>query len=168
MIDFDIPQEEQKRPVFLLVLCILTFINTGFSFLTGIFQLISGPISSEKLLDAKVEFAQQASQLKEVGMESFVGLIEKIEKITEASNKHHYLLYLTSIIIVLLGAYGAFLMLKGKKLGFHIYIIYCLLAAFQLYLFVSAQYIPTFLTITGLLFSILWIFLYSRNLKWMK
>lgn len=168
MSNLDTPHLTQKRPVFLLVLCILTFINTGFSFLGAIASLISGPLSSDKLIEAKVEMAQQAGQMKDVGFDGVAGILDKIYKITEATNRNFYLVNLTNILIVLIGALGAFLMLQGKKLGFHAYIIYCLLASSQLYFFVSAKDIPTFLIVFMLAFSGIWIFLYSRNLKWMK
>lgn len=168
MTDFDMPQQDEKRPVFLLVLCILTFINTGFSFIAGLIVLLTGPTSSERMLDTKVQMASQADQMKSLGMEGLATMFDKLYKITEATNKHHYLVNFSNIAIMLIGAFGAYLMLTGKRLGFHVYIIYSLIASSQLYFFVSAEYIPTILIVFNLLFSGLWIFLYSRNLKWMK
>ncbi len=163
--EFDAPQ---KRPVFLMVLCILTFIYTGFSILTNIFSLVKGPASEEEILTLKVEFTRQMNEMSDLGVTWAANLFRNLMHITEATNNNHYLMVLSSIVIVTLGLIGAIWMFKGKKMGFHFYIIYSLLTVVQLYFFVDASYIPTILVVTNLIISAIFIFMYSRNLKWMK
>ena len=41
--------EQPKRPVFLTVLCVLSFIGTGGMLISGLMGFISGPLSNEEL-----------------------------------------------------------------------------------------------------------------------
>lgn len=168
MIDHEMNETEQKRPVFLLVLCILSFVSIGWSLLTSIIALFTGPASEEAMLETKVEFTKQINQMNELGSEWGADIIRKMINMIESTNASHYSFTMTTIVILLIGATGVFWMLKRKKLGFHIYIIYSLLTAVQLYLFVDPKYIPTFLVIFSAILSGIFILLYSLNLKWMK
>ncbi len=44
-IDNEMIQQEEQRPTFLTVLCILTFITTGLSIFSAISSFLSGPLS---------------------------------------------------------------------------------------------------------------------------
>lgn len=168
IIDEEINPNETKRPVFLLVLCILSFVSIGWSLLTAIVSLFTGPASEETMIETKVEFTKQINQMNELGSEWGADIFRKLIHITEATNTAHYSFTMTTIVILIIGALGVFWMLKRKKLGFHLYIIYSLLSAVQLYFFVNAAYVPTFLVIFSAVFSGIFILLYSLNLKWMK
>jgi len=161
-------QETPKRPVFLLVLCILSFISIGIGFITALFSLITGPSSEEVMRETKVQFTQQMSEMEGMGAHWASEIFRKLIHITEATNAAHYMYTLSTIIILLVGAFGVYMMLKGRKLGFHFYIIYSLLAAVQLYLFVDPKYIPTFMVVTSLFFSGIFVLLYALNLKHLK
>ncbi|MFT6924278.1 MAG: hypothetical protein ACJA1C_003299 [Crocinitomicaceae bacterium] len=157
-----------KRPTFLTVLCILSFVSMGYSVLTNGFGLASGPSSAEEMQFAKVELAKSIQELKAQGMDDFVPVIEKIARMGEQLNDNHYAISIMSLLVTLFGAYGVYLMFRGAKLGFHIYIIHCLLSVITIYLFVSVANIPMFFPLIGFGLSGLFIFLYSRNLKWMR
>lgn len=161
--------EEEQRPRFLTVLCILTFISTGFSIVAGLYNLVFiGKKSEEAMLDAKVEMAQAIDQLREVGMTSLVDMMEKIERMSVEVNNNFYLSSLITLLTVGIGLFGAFKMWKGFKIGFHLYIIYNLLAVGAIYLYVSPGNIPSFIIIVNVILSAVFVFMYSRNLKWMK
>ena len=88
--------QENKRPVFLTVLCILTFVGSGLSLLFALIGLVAaGAIES---------FASSIPGMPEMGD---VGILQQI------------------IRIVLLGGslFGAIMMLKLKKLGFYLYAV---------------------------------------------
>ena len=64
----NINEENQPRPRFLTVLCILTFIATGISLITGIFNLlITGKQSEEAMLDTKVQMTQSINEMRDIG-----------------------------------------------------------------------------------------------------
>jgi ribonucleotide reductase beta subunit family protein with ferritin-like domain len=72
--------QKPKRSQFLKVLCILTFVFTGFSFLTSIIGLFSGPASPEMMTQQHVQMAQQIAQLQEVHADSFVYMFQQLQQ----------------------------------------------------------------------------------------
>jgi hypothetical protein len=157
-----------KRPAFLTVLCILTFVNAGLSVITSLLSLLHGPISEEEMTEQRVQFLKSADEMRTMDMPAFAEMMEQIQRMSESANAHFYANTLISLVILCLGIFGAVFMLRGKKLGFHLYIGYSLLAVLQLYFFASPADIPTVAVVFGLLFSGLFVFLYSRNLHWIN
>ncbi|MEJ6584180.1 MAG: hypothetical protein QNL61_01185 [Crocinitomicaceae bacterium] len=165
----NIHSENEPRPKFLTVLCILTFIATGMSLLTGIYNLlITGRQSKDAMLGAKVEMTQSINEMKDLGMTGFVELLEKIQRMSVEINDNFYFAGLFGLLLTIIGLYSAIRMWKGSKLGFHIYIIYNLLAIGGLYLYVSPANVPSVFVIFNVVLSVAFIFMYSRNLKWMR
>ena len=161
-------QEEKKRPAFLTVLVVLSFISIGISLISGIFGLISGKQSDEVMLDQSVQMAEARSELRKAWLESCTGIYDQIEAMGQQANYSFYLAAFLGMIVSLIGFYGVFMMMKGKKIGFHVYIIYSLLSMGIIYVYISPANVPTILTIVSAIFSGLFIFLYSRNLHWMN
>lgn len=158
----------KKRSQFLTVLCILTFVFAGLSFVSSFFGLFSGPLSSEMMTQKHVQMAEQIASLQEVGANGFIHMMHQLEQMLDDVNNHYYSVLLAKLIWTLIGAFGAWQMWQGKKIGFHIYIIYCLLEIVQIYLFTSPVNIPLLVIIYDLVISGIMIILYSRNLKELK
>ena len=136
-------EESTKRPKFLTVLCILSFVSTGFGLLFGLINMVMGPSSEEELLNAKVDMTNSISEMESVGMDSIVELMNKLQKMSEEINDHFYLASFLTVLTIGLGLYGVLKMWKGFKIGFHIYIVYCLLSIGAMYVYVSPENIPT-------------------------
>lgn len=165
----NINDENAPRPKFLTVLCILTFISTGMSLVSGLYNLaFVGKQSDEQMLDTKVQLTKSISDMKEMGMTGFAEMMEKINRMTIEINENFYLASMISLVTVGIGLFGAIKMWKGFKLGFHLYIVYNLLVVGAIYLYVSPQNIPSVVVITNIILSAIFVFMYSRNLKWMK
>lgn len=164
----EINQQEEKRPTFLTVLCILTFINIGINMLTLLFQLAVGPSSEEEVLAERVELTKATSQLEEAGMDGFAGMMDQLMAMTAEIQESFYLAMIVSLVTYLIGLFGALKMFQGQKIGFHLYIIYSLLAVGGVYLYISPQNIPSISIIFGLILSGIFVFMYSRNLSWLK
>jgi hypothetical protein len=164
----DTRQEKEPRPSFLTVLCILSFISLGLSLLSGLMGLISGPMGEEMVLEQKMEWAKMADELRSVGADGFVRIIDQFSRMIDSLNANHYGNTIVTIFVRLIGIVGVILMWKGRKNGFHLYIVYSILAIIQLYFFVSPADIPTVMIVVNLVISGLFVFLYSRNLKWMS
>ena len=159
---------EEKRPTLLTVIAILSLIWIGFGLIGGLVSLGSGPISEEALRTISIENARQKQEMRDLGFDWGVRTIEQSEKMMMEINEHHYFAKGLEILIYGIGLVGVVFMLRRRKLGFHMYIIYSLLAVGGPYLYVSVVNIPSFITITTVVISALFIFLYSRNLSWMK
>jgi hypothetical protein len=165
--DFNLP-ESNKRPQALKILCILTFVSAGLSMLSSIFNLLGGPLSPEVMEEQKVEMIKMIDELKSLEMHSFVTMLEQVQRMTESINAQFYMVSLVSIIVIGTGLFGALSMWKGKKIGFHLYIIYSLFSVIQLYFFVSPADIPTIVVVWNLILAAVFVILYSRHLKWLK
>jgi len=167
-LDSDFREEQKERPGFLTVLCVLSFIATGLGILSGLYTLISGKQNEEQMLESKVQLTKSISDMKRLGMDSWVDMMEKIQAMSIDINNNFYLAAFISLIIAALGLYGVIKMFKGYKIGFHLYIIYSLLSVASLYIYVSPANVPSIIVIINLIIAAIFIFMYSRNLHWMN
>lgn len=136
--------------------------------LTLLFQLAVGPSSEEEMLAERVELTKATSQLEDAGMDGFAGMMDQLMAMTAEIQESFYLAMIVSLVTYLIGLFGALKMFQGQKIGFHLYIIYSLLAVGGVYLYISPQNIPSISIIFGLILSGIFVFMYSRNLSWLK
>src|SRR5574343_575426 len=83
-------QEQEERPSFLKVLCILSWISTGIALISGLFNLVTGPFSEEKMLEQRVDMMKSIDELKTLEMNGMAELFEKIQRMTESMNAQLY------------------------------------------------------------------------------
>jgi hypothetical protein len=137
------PETKSSRTTMLTVLCILTFIGSGMNVFSGL--VIAG------FYDVFVEVAQEFAKKFN---------IPGIDLLLETKP----LFFLVTAIFYAGSIAGAVLMFQLRKIGFHIYTI------FQILLILAPMY---FMHLAGpglpeLLFSGLFVSLYSMNLKYMS
>ena len=138
-----LPETKPQRPTLLTVLCILTFIGSGMNLFSGL--VIAG------FYDVFVAVAQEfAEKFK----------IPGIDLLLETKP----LFFLVTAIFYAGSLAGAILMMRLKKIGFHVYTI------FQILLILAPMYFMHLPTpgIPELFFSGLFVLLYSTNLKVMS
>ncbi|MEI6173755.1 MAG: hypothetical protein WCR01_08380 [Bacteroidota bacterium] len=138
-----LPETNKKRPNLLTVLCILTFIGSGMNMFSSL--VIAG------FYDIFVQIAEEFAK-------KFT--IPGIEQLMEAKPAF----FLVSGICYAGSVVGAILMMRLKKAGFHVY------AIFQILLVLAPMYFMHYPSpgIPDVLFSGLFILLYSMNLKHMS
>jgi hypothetical protein len=137
--------EEKKRPDFLKVLCILTFIGSGFGILFGILTIFMG---SPEFIDAII------TTLEDMGQD--------VDSIADAY-KHAVGIGISNIILSILSLIGAIMMFELNKVGIFIYAIAQLTMVFVNSFFNGMASFPTF----SLLFTLVWIGMYLANYKYM-
>ena len=171
MIDFDHEfqkaTEKPKRPAFLLVLCILSFVYIGLSWISTLASFISGPLTDNQLNMQRIEMAKAMEPLKYSGDSTIVDTFDTIIRMIEGINDNFYAFNILYIGVLALGFMSVLFMLQGKRLGFHLYIGYCLFNILRYYVFLPAADIISFLVVWELFFAVLFAILYSRNLHWM-
>ncbi|MEN9303984.1 MAG: hypothetical protein RL264_2413 [Bacteroidota bacterium] len=160
--------ENPKRPTFLLVLTILTFVNTGFTIIGGIAAAFSGGPTDAEIKANRLELAKSIDQMKQMKSEFGIKLISQIQNMTDSMYANFMAYNLVAVAVAMVGALAAFFMFQGRKIGFHIYIIYSFLYILQSYLFIAPQDIPMLFTFFYALVSGAFIWMYSRNLFWMN
>ncbi len=164
----------EKRPKFLLVISILSFVNIGVSMLTSLFGVLGGKPSSEELEAAKLQFANSHEQLdalaksEKVDMSYWSDVLTKLEIMSDNMYANFSMYNSLILLVAIFALLAVYLMFTGKKLGFHFYIGYCFLYVIQSYFFTAPSDVPTFVIVLNILYGGIWVFLYSRNLKWMR
>jgi hypothetical protein len=166
-VNFDEPIIQDKMPKFLRVLGILTLVNTGLAILGGIFSIAAGKPSEKEILASKVEIAKSIVEMKKANLEYFVDLLQKIEGISDAMYANFLMFNVLAVVIAGIGVTSAVMMFKRMKLGFHCYIIYSFLSILSVYAFVAPSNVPTILIVMNTILAGLFVFMYSRNLKWL-
>jgi hypothetical protein len=161
-------QEEKKRPVFLTVLSILSLIAIVFGLLGNISELFSGPIPREEMEEMIAESKKALEPLSTNGMNDISDTFDKVFSMQIYINANFYTQTLLTVAYLVVGLFGVIFMMKGKKNGFHLYVVYNIISIVAIYVSVPATEVPNIMIIMNILFSALFIFLYSRNLNWMK
>ena len=138
--------ETTKRPELLTILCILTFIGSGTSFMANFLLFL--------MVDQVKDVIGQQEVFTFLGSEvdfSFILNIQPIFFLIQAS------MYAVSI-------YGAFLMFQLRKQGFHIYTVAQAILLIVPKIFIPVLPFPFF----ELMVSIVFIFLYYKSLEFMS
>jgi hypothetical protein len=160
--------ETPKRPVFLTVLCMLTLIVTSFGVLGGIKALLDGPVAAEVIENSMAQFEESAQMMEDMGSVSMAGEFRRIMNLLTYTNANFSISVTTSLLTSAIGLISALFMLRGRKNGFHLYIIYNLMNLVGVYAYVPVQEVPVSMLIINALVSSLFIFMYSRNLSFLN
>ncbi len=160
--------EQKKRPVFLTVLAILSFISIGFGLLGNVMGLIAGPMSATEMEQVTASSMKMIESMDQGGTNNFSDTFAMAFRMEYYKNLNFYPDKLITILGLALGLFGVINMMKGNKNGFHMYIIYNLISIATIYVSVPPSEVPGFFIVVNVLFSGLFVMLYSRNLHWMK
>lgn len=150
----------KKRPVFLTVLCILTWVGSGLGFLGGLMSLT--------VLNGASETFANLERTSRVNTE--FGTMPSLEEYIFWTNLQN----ITALLVAGLCIFGAILMWQLKKTGFFLYLAGCVIS-----LVVSIMAIGVLMpsglagfgmiaVVIGGLISAAFIIMYAVNLKHMK
>jgi hypothetical protein len=153
-------QQPQKRPVFVTVLCILTWIGSGITLLSGLFGFFT------------VQMAEKTySELdKAAAITTEFGTLPSLEDYIYWTNISN----ISNVLVGILCIVGAILMFQLRKVGFFLYIAGCVIAMIVGFLSIQVLMPSGFSgigmigVVLGALISIAFIVMYGVNLKHMK
>lgn len=156
---------KNKRGKTLPVLCILSWIAIGLTFLSVSSEMMKGQLTQEELRQEQFELLSTADT--DLG-EFYMAFIEETVAMMEVTNEKFWTLMSINLCIVILGFFGVLLMFKLQKKGFYLYLAYCIIP-----MIVSLSFFGDFkITIYGLIFNVifsgLFIILYGVQLKRME
>ncbi len=140
--------EAAKRPVFLTVLCILSFIAAGFA--------IIGYVTVLTLMGA---VSAAASGMEGVSAETSAMMSEAMSKVPSAGLTWAYII--VGFVTVLISLFGVIKMWKLQKMGYFLY-VGASVASMVMGIIYSG------FGVMGVIFPILFIVLYGLNLKHLK
>ena len=158
-----------KPPTFLIVLAVLSFLYMSSGLFASAGALFKGPVSQSDMDQLEVGLANSVNEMNKMGQAGFAGMFETVIKKMHYTNQQvFYKQNILALLVALIGITGIVFMLKLRKIGFHIYIVYSLLTVGIMYLVYPTDLILNLEVYVSLFFSALFIFLYSRNLKVMQ
>jgi hypothetical protein len=147
MIELQEEEKETQRPELLKILCILTFVGTGLSLFSDIIMFFTIDIIKEYFNNGLLNFLSKDMDA------------EVLEIIFSVNSSY----FVFQGIIFTFTLYGTYLMWNLKKTGFHIYTIGQIVLLIIPQVFIPSLPFPTF----NLLISLIFIFLYAKNLKYL-
>lgn len=165
---FEEVEPRKKRPVFLTVLGILTFVNSGYLLLKSLIAFLSGPVNEDEIEQVIAQSMSGINDARAKGMNGMADSMEKMLNTIHYANDAHVLSTSMDFLVAILAILGAVMMFRGQKTGFHLYIISCLLRICSFYFYIPAAEVSGILVGYFVFTSGLFIFMYSRNLKWLK
>lgn len=148
--------EAPKRPQFLTVLCILTFIGCAFAFIGAIWGYMS--------IKASTAMLENMGSVEGDSFGMMSGIQETMIKAVENAVPNLVIGILCSIISL----YGALQMWNLKKMGFFIYSVGEITPAIASFFLGGGGLIGGTGAVAGLLLAIVWIVLYAVNFKHLK
>jgi hypothetical protein len=166
--------KKRDKPAFLLVLLVLSGLSLGGGLFNVVSTIVSGPSSNDELNAVRVESAKALSEsrkdLKDSEGEKAFEVVENMSNFFIERNEYiqkqvFWPYHLLVFLAIGIGIVGVFFMFKLKKIGFHLYIIYCLLDVGIPFILFPGELRSSILIILSLSLSALFVFLYSLNLK---
>lgn len=163
---FQAEQQKFFRPTFLTVLCILTFIGSGWSILSDLFRLfLSGTNNS-------VEIHQYTSMVEKIsGQESspfMAGFMNTMMDFIRLVTSHAREMAVIDLVLSLISLLGAILMFQLRRFGFYFYTTAQILMIFILPYFAGFTPIVIFSMAFPAIVTIAFIVMYGVNIKYLK
>ncbi len=163
------PSSEQKaRPRLLIVLVVLSLMYIANGLFTSIIGLMFGPLSPDDIQKVINLNMDQVNQFYEMGQPYWGDVSMKILNIITYTNANFYIDKVINLVGFGIGLIGVVSMLRGFRIGFHLYIIYSLIVTFGVYASAPMSEIPGFYLGFYVVTSLLFIYLYSKILPWMS
>lgn len=139
---------ENTRPDFLKILCILTFIGSGLSLVSNLLMFMTIDIVREYYQNGMFDFLEENMDLN-------------VLDVLVSINSTYFIL---QALVFSLAIYGTYTMWNLKKLGFHIYVIAQIILLILPQVFLPGLPFPTF----ELIISTIFVLLYAKNLQFMS
>lgn len=157
-------QTTKQRPTMLTVICILTFIGSGWGFLSNVYSIIMRDAVVASLQTSQMTLAESESE-----MPSFMAeMLNSSAEVLEVSIKYSTQMAVCNAILLLISLLGAYFMFKLRRMGFYLYSTAQVLMLFVLPAFAGFSMVALAGAMWSALFAALFIALYGVNLKYMK
>lgn len=163
------PSHSQKRPAFLVVLCVLTWIVSAFTLLMSpINYFFSSQAESSTFQSLMNEMMMEIARESPEAADMMEGVMMAATEMMTNSIENAGLIVFSAVLVALLSAFGAYRMFQLKKQGFWIYITAKGIGLITPIIFLGAN----ILVFLGLAFSafigLIMVVLYAVNLKRMS
>lgn len=164
---FEVRQDRPKRPALLTVLCILTFIGSGWNVLSNLFSIFTSGMMTDSL--HVEQYSEQAGELESEGLPSFMsGFMESSVRVLQATAEHAREIAVLGLVLGLVSLSGAILMFQLRRSGFYFYTAAQILSLFILPYFAGFSMLVVLGMLWGGLMTAIFVILYAFTLKYMR
>lgn len=158
--------EATKRPTFLTVLCIITFIWSGYTVLTSLTEIFTdNSFDQEEWQEISIQVSESMDQADSQAQEMMEMAMDAVASTIEAGIENAMLLGIIGFLAAGLSFFGAFQMFKLKKMGYYIYILSKVVGVFVPLMILGVNLITGIMYGVGLLIAVVGIILYGVNSK---
>ena len=155
-----------KRPTFLTVLCILTYVGVGLGIVMSVIAWW-GMHAAQAMMDATTSMAEGMSEAAGSDMSSMPGMSEAMDS-ANAAIKWANVTLIVSIVGNLLCLVGALQMWKLKKMGFYLYAVGEVAPVIATAVLLGGGAFGGMTLVMGAVVPVLFVILYGLNLKHMN
>lgn len=157
-------ENKPKRPTFITVLCILTFIGSGWGTISNLISIFTYNIGNTQI---QIEQIANATENLDENATFMSGFLNSSIEVMKATAQHGKEIAIISLILSLLSLIGAILMFNLRRLGFYFYVAAQCLMLFVMPYFVGFSPLILINIISSSVPTIVFIILYAVNLKHM-
>jgi hypothetical protein len=159
--------ENNKRPVFLTVLCILTFVGSSIIIVKNLIALAVSPMISSMKDVAESQMDQSMGQMSGASP-GFASLMQKFMGLGMSALEHFKGILLIQITAAAIALAGALLMWKLRKTGFYVFIGAKVILVLAVFTILGANGMALLAVVGSFLVAAVFITLYALNLKAMN
>lgn len=160
-------EKQTQRPTFLIVLCILTFIGSGWNILAGLFSLFTAG-----LMDGGVymnEYSSMVGEMESQGLSAFLSrFMTSSMEVLKVQALYAKEIASLQLVLGVISLIGAMLMFQLRRVGFYFYVAAQVLELFVLPYFAGFAFVVVAGMFFSGIFTVLFIVLYALNLKYMN
>jgi hypothetical protein len=161
-------QEESKRPTFLTVVCIISFIVNGFSFVNNM-AVFNDPAKETAILMAEMQTQQASIQSAKADVTTKDQLSQMLSNFAGTiSTPMVKKMSLYSVVAAFICLMGTSLMWRLKKSGFHFFIVGTLIGIISPFILFGGNGLSLLIAFIISFVWLLLISLFAVNLKFME
>lgn len=163
---FEEKQNSPVRPTFLLVICILTFIGSGWSVLSNLFSIFTSG-----MMDSSLQMEQYSNMMGNIegsASSSFLtGFLNSSMEVLQATAANAREIAVMQLVLSVISLLGAIMMFQLRRFGFYLYTAAQILALFVLPYFAGFSTLVVIGMLWSAFISLIFIILYAVNLRYM-
>jgi len=161
--------KKPNRPTFLTVLCILTFVVSGYHFVQGLIGIFfSANVDTATFNEMSEQLYESMEEMDGDQREFMQGFIDSIQVTINAIIENAVAIGVFEMLASALGIFGAVLMFKLNKKGYYLYILAKIIGVVVPLVIIGVNILTISLYGFVALLGILFIVLYGVNVKYMR
>ncbi len=162
-----------KRPTFLTVLCILSFIGGAWGVIGGAMNMFTGPATEAAMSEMSARMDEAKTQLgdemgDQAGSEMVGGMLDGAMEMAQKAAANAKAIGISNIVLSIVSLLGVWMMWNLRKNGYWLYVLATLGGLAVPLIFLGVNFMSILSVGFGGLIGVLFIILYGVNLKHMR